>query len=259
MVEIARTLSQGIPFVRVDLYALNDGSIKFGEMTFTTESGIPPLAPGERQRLHGQPDPPARRRRRPGGGQRVTPAVSVIVPVYKAEATSTPASRASLRRRSRTLSCCSSTTKARPLPGNAMPGQKDPPSALCTRPRPGPVRRAQRWQAAAAPWLTMVDSDDTIAPDLVEKLLAGAETTGAELVICNGCPVTEDGARHPAARRRAVHEGHAAGRRCVLGRLPHAMDQPVHRHGPPPLRRKVFDGVRYPWVCCTRITTCCRI
>ena len=48
-----------------------------------------------------------------------------------------------------------------------------------------------------APWLTMVDSDDTIAPDLVEKLLAGAETTGAELVICNGCPVTEDGTQHP--------------------------------------------------------------
>ena len=24
------------------------------------------------------------------------------------------------------------------------------------------------------------------------------------------------------------------------------MDQPVHRHGPPPLRRKAFDGVRYP-------------
>lgn len=40
MLEIARTLSQGYPAVRVDLYALNDGSIKFGEMTFTTESGI---------------------------------------------------------------------------------------------------------------------------------------------------------------------------------------------------------------------------
>ena len=26
--------------MRVDLYSLNDGSIKFGEMTFTTESGI---------------------------------------------------------------------------------------------------------------------------------------------------------------------------------------------------------------------------
>ena len=65
-----------------------------------------------------------------------------------------------------------------------------------TGPGPSGARNAGV-QAAAAPWLTMVDSDDTIAPDLVEKLLAGAETTGAELVICNGCPVTEDGARHP--------------------------------------------------------------
>ena len=45
MVEVARTLSQGIPFVRVDLYALNDGTIKFGEMTFTTYSGIAPWHP----------------------------------------------------------------------------------------------------------------------------------------------------------------------------------------------------------------------
>ena len=43
----------------------------------------------------------------------------------------------------------------------------------------------------------MVDSDDTVAPDLLETLLAGAERTGAELVLCNGCPVTEDGVRHP--------------------------------------------------------------
>lgn len=40
MLRIARTLSQGFTAVRVDLYALNDGGIKFGEMTFTTESGI---------------------------------------------------------------------------------------------------------------------------------------------------------------------------------------------------------------------------
>ena len=47
MVEIARTLSKGFPFVRVDLYALNDGSIKFGEMTFTTYSGIAPWHPAD--------------------------------------------------------------------------------------------------------------------------------------------------------------------------------------------------------------------
>lgn len=39
MTEIAAILSKGFPYVRVDLYHLNDGSIKFGEMTFTPSSG----------------------------------------------------------------------------------------------------------------------------------------------------------------------------------------------------------------------------
>ena len=39
MVEIAAILSKGFPYVRVDLYHLNDGQIKFGEMTFTPSSG----------------------------------------------------------------------------------------------------------------------------------------------------------------------------------------------------------------------------
>ncbi len=39
MTGIARILSEGFPYVRVDLYHLNDGSIKFGEMTFIPSSG----------------------------------------------------------------------------------------------------------------------------------------------------------------------------------------------------------------------------
>ena len=39
MIEIAETLSKGFNFVRIDLYRLNDGSIKFGEFTFTPLSG----------------------------------------------------------------------------------------------------------------------------------------------------------------------------------------------------------------------------
>lgn len=39
MVEIAKKLCQDFAFVCVDLYRLNDGSIKFGEMTFTRSSG----------------------------------------------------------------------------------------------------------------------------------------------------------------------------------------------------------------------------
>lgn len=39
MVNIAKKLCQGFAFVCVDLYRLNDGTIKFGEMTFTRSSG----------------------------------------------------------------------------------------------------------------------------------------------------------------------------------------------------------------------------
>ncbi len=39
MVEVATILCKGFPYVRVDLYHLDDGSIKFGEMTFTPSSG----------------------------------------------------------------------------------------------------------------------------------------------------------------------------------------------------------------------------
>ena len=38
--SFARKLSAGFTMVRVDLYSLPDGSIKFGELTLTTESGI---------------------------------------------------------------------------------------------------------------------------------------------------------------------------------------------------------------------------
>ena len=39
MIEVAEKLSEGFPHVRVDLYQLEDGSIKFGELTFTSASG----------------------------------------------------------------------------------------------------------------------------------------------------------------------------------------------------------------------------
>ena len=39
MLDIAEKLSSGFPLVRVDLYILKDGSIKFGELTFTSAGG----------------------------------------------------------------------------------------------------------------------------------------------------------------------------------------------------------------------------
>ena len=40
LIELAEKLAEGFSHVRVDFYILNDGSIKFGEMTFTSFSGI---------------------------------------------------------------------------------------------------------------------------------------------------------------------------------------------------------------------------
>ena len=39
MIQLAEALSKGFPCVRVDFYRLNDGTIYFGEMTFTSASG----------------------------------------------------------------------------------------------------------------------------------------------------------------------------------------------------------------------------
>lgn len=44
MVELARKLSEGFPQVRVDFYNI-DGKIYFGEMTFTSGSGLEPIVP----------------------------------------------------------------------------------------------------------------------------------------------------------------------------------------------------------------------
>ena len=51
MIEIARTLAEPFPFVRVDLYNL-EGEIYFGELTFTSTNGIGRWVPeGTNERL----------------------------------------------------------------------------------------------------------------------------------------------------------------------------------------------------------------
>lgn len=52
MTEIARKLSEGIPFVRIDLYNIT-GKIYFGEFTFFHDGGISPFNPPEWDRKFG--------------------------------------------------------------------------------------------------------------------------------------------------------------------------------------------------------------
>lgn len=130
------------------------------------------------------------------------PKISVLVPVYKAEAT---------------LDACVTSVLAQTFPDfellliddespDACPAlcdawaQKDPRIRALhpakTGPGPSGARNAGL-DAARGDWITMVDSDDTVAPDLFATLLDGAEQSGADLVICNSCRVLPDGTQQP--------------------------------------------------------------
>ena len=54
MIALAEKLAAGFPQVRVDFYLLNDGSIKFGEMTFTSGTGMDRFIPQFYDRLLGE-------------------------------------------------------------------------------------------------------------------------------------------------------------------------------------------------------------
>jgi len=53
MIEISQKLSKGFAFARVDLYILNNGDIKFGEITFSPGSGTIDFNPPEQNRIFG--------------------------------------------------------------------------------------------------------------------------------------------------------------------------------------------------------------
>lgn len=54
LIELAQTLSKGFCYVRVDFYVLDNGSIKFGEMTFTPGSGMRTWNPPEYNLQYGK-------------------------------------------------------------------------------------------------------------------------------------------------------------------------------------------------------------
>ena len=53
LLTLAEKLAQGFSHVRVDFYILNDGSIKFGEMTFTSMSGVCKWVPNDTNKVMG--------------------------------------------------------------------------------------------------------------------------------------------------------------------------------------------------------------
>lgn len=53
IIQLSEKLSEGFPHVRVDFYILHDGSVKFGEMTFSPASGLRDWNSAEQDRAYG--------------------------------------------------------------------------------------------------------------------------------------------------------------------------------------------------------------
>ena len=53
MLELSRKLSDGVPFLRVDLFICK-GRVLVGELTFYPRGGITPFSPAEAERTLGQ-------------------------------------------------------------------------------------------------------------------------------------------------------------------------------------------------------------
>ena len=53
LISLSEKLSEGFAHVRVDFYILNDGSLKFGELTFSSASGSCKWNPPEQNRIYG--------------------------------------------------------------------------------------------------------------------------------------------------------------------------------------------------------------
>ena len=54
LISLSEKLAEGFPHVRVDFYILNDGSLKFGELTFTSASGSCKWNPPEQNVIYGE-------------------------------------------------------------------------------------------------------------------------------------------------------------------------------------------------------------
>lgn len=53
LIEVSEKLAQGFAHARVDFYILNDGTLKFGEITFTSATGTCKWNPPQQDQIYG--------------------------------------------------------------------------------------------------------------------------------------------------------------------------------------------------------------
>lgn len=94
---------------------------------------------------------------------------------------------------------------------------------------------------ARGKWIAFVDSDDSVQPDYLEKMYTAALAVGADIALCGGQCVDEEGGVIGPGEPRITDE--VMGREEALRRLVTPEYQvPWNKL----YRRELFDGLRYP-------------
>ena len=94
---------------------------------------------------------------------------------------------------------------------------------------------------ARGKWIAFVDSDDSVQPDYLEKMYTAARAVGADIALCGGQCVDEEGRVIGPGEPRITDE--VMDREEALRRLVTPEDQvPWNKL----YRRELCDGLRYP-------------
>lgn len=100
-------------------------------------------------------------------------------------------------------------------------------------------------EMARGRWLGFIDSDDFVAPDFYEKLLAAAEAATADCAICSIQFVQEDGQLIQTPAEMCIKDGVCTGKE-VLNTIARRVNTPYAVAWNKIYRRDVFKTMRYP-------------
>lgn len=124
--------------------------------------------------------------------------------------------------------------------------ERDPRVRVIHQPNGGvSAARNAGLQAAIGTWIIQVDSDDHIAPYAVEKLMRSAQTTGADMVICDFVKGSDEAFCFTENADAMVETADGI---SVIHRI-YDGDHNALRYGVPWCkmgRRQLYDGIRYP-------------
>jgi len=184
LIELAQKLAKGFPMVRVDFYRQNDGSIYFGEMTFTPASGKGLWSYKGQNEEYGAliklPKPyvqPARK-----------PAVSVIVTLYASREQACSCIEALMLQTLSPMEILCMDDSVDEVLSKALQeyAQKDDRVRIISCALGASAARNTGLEEARGDFVAFVNADQMVHPEYMKDMCARIAQQRADIVICGG-------------------------------------------------------------------------